>query len=627
MTHSHKKHTNKSNKKKVTIKVAKKAVKAGIKVGAAAALGGKIKGHGDYVPNRFNRVGGHGGYWADALGGVGRMVGGVGDLGHSIFKSITGMGDYQARAKNHQAVYTDQGIDGAFSAAFSNPQPMNMGAMNAKFGGSAPEVSHREFIGPVVGSKEFKTSVWRIQPGVRGAKSIMPWGSTVAGAFQQYELHGMIFEYVSTSTDFSSTTALGSVMMSTNYDAEAIPFASQREVNNAEFTTFNKPSMSFIHPIECASKDSPITVRYVAASNTITQANDSRFADVGTFQLSTIGQPVDGAEIGELWVTYKIRYLKPKEPDFHAGTSFLYNNKLLAFTNAPTGMLWGDQNGVDAKFNKNNSLPITLGAHPSQSFLSDIILPAGYAGNYQVTVIVSTNNDSGGDLSTFLNASALSLLADTVAGETDVRWLSFAAGGSNAATYTYYLNAEPSAIPYVTGSRLGSAASPGSKGRHCVVATGFFQTIAENPAKNRISVSFGPGKLGASTEPLWVMLCVTAVDNDITGHTQATSVSLQLEQLQAQMAELTKQNPQYGPGGLPPRERPSGEVYTTTDNSLCGLGASEPFASAAPAVSSASASEAEDEYGVEYIDRVRKEPKMTDSWIAAVKKVAKMQPL
>lgn len=359
-----------SKTKKAVKNVAKAQAKLAKAVLAPRALAATIKGRGDYThPSRFAKVAGRGDY-SSILSGLGGGLGSLVDTGAGLFKAITGLGDYRDSAAGHQKTYESSGIEGAYTSAFSNPNPLKMGALNVQFGGGKPTVAHREFVGVITGSMAFKTTSYRIQPGLRGPSVLMPWGSSVASAFQQYELEGMILEYVSTSTNYSSSTSLGSVMMSTQYSATATPYGTQREVDNAEFTTANAPDKSFIHPIECSTADSPISVRYVRANNATAAGTDERLDDVGVFQLSTFGQPVDDAAIGELWVTYKVRFLKPELADFHAGTTFVAT----AVQTAESSFM------MPAVPNVNNSLPVKIGLG------GELTMPNGYAGNYVLQV-------------------------------------------------------------------------------------------------------------------------------------------------------------------------------------------------------------------------------------------------
>lgn len=380
----------KTVKKAVAKVIAKKVEKKILSAGPV-----KIKGSGDYVPTKFSRVRGSGGYFGDiggALGGLfgekgakwGSALGGLGDAGLGLAHIISGKGDYKDRALAANKFFQehpDSVGSKLNSSTITNPQSMNMGALNVNFSGAGgnPRVTHREFIGTVLGSVAFNTKVYRIQPGLRGANVLFPWGSSVANCFEQYQLNGMILEYKTRSTNFSSSVQLGAVMMSTVYDAEAPPLAGQIAVDNHEFTTSDVPSNTFIHPIECASKESPLTVRYVQAGNAPALNDDERFNDVGIFQVSTIGMPAaaDGQVVGELWATYDITFLKPALPDIHAGTTAVLNA-----INLPSGQMFQPASGT-VEWDQASSYPVSIISD------SQLQLPLSYAGTYQLTVLTS----------------------------------------------------------------------------------------------------------------------------------------------------------------------------------------------------------------------------------------------
>lgn len=329
-----------------------------------------VNGQGDYRPTSFQRVRGRGDYLGDVLGNLGRNAG---NAAQSMFRDITGFGDYRSRGPKHNSLLSlvSKAADTREGNLGSSPStdPFQMGAMSVKFGGSAPRVQHREFIGPILapGNTLFTTQVFRIQPGLSGVNSLFPWGSSVAKCFRQYVLHGMILEYVTTSTNFASSSALGSVQMSTVYDAEQTPLASLAEVDNNEYTTSAAPSTSFYHPIECAPGAGATQVKYVQNTNTVS-GSDARFDDVGTFQVSLNGITAPaGTQLGQLWASYDLEFSKAELPDLHLGTTALFTSSASAI------------GGGVLTANPNNSLPAT--ALYSGGVIT-VSMPAGYNGSY-----------------------------------------------------------------------------------------------------------------------------------------------------------------------------------------------------------------------------------------------------
>jgi len=134
-----------------------------------------------------------------------------------------------------------------------------------------------------------------------------------------------VYEFKSTSADAlnSTNTALGAVIMSTEYDLAKSPFTTKMQMENYEFTSSCKPSCSMLHPIECDPAQTPIPTQYVRNSNSTVY--DKRLTDLGLFQIATYGMQA-AAVIGELWVTYEIELLKPRVNLVYAGANHIVNN-------------------------------------------------------------------------------------------------------------------------------------------------------------------------------------------------------------------------------------------------------------------------------------------------------------
>jgi hypothetical protein len=192
----------------------------------------------------------------------------------------------------------------------------------ASFSGEVPafgktdnstRIKHREFVTDItIGASPgvFTNTSYVISP---SNASLFPWLSTLAQSYQQYRVHGMVFVFKSTTSDYSAAGALGKIAMATNYNVRDSNFATMQELENAEFSVSGKPSLSRVHPIECAPNNGTPLVKYVRDSQYDASGGDDRFYDVGKFQFATQGLPAATANstIGELWVTYDIEFYKP----------------------------------------------------------------------------------------------------------------------------------------------------------------------------------------------------------------------------------------------------------------------------------------------------------------------------
>lgn len=484
-----------SSRKKVVIKVSEKpksAKKKTMVVKVAKPRGAaKLAGSGDYRPTSQNRIRGRGDYFGDLLGGLGQKAG---NWAQSKLSSLFGFGDYRTSGPKsnslskmvHRAAETRSENQ---SGSSPSQNPFVMGAMSVQFAGGPPRIQHREYIGAVyaTGSSSFSTTAYRIQPGLRGTTALMPWGCSVAGCFQMYELHGMVLEYVSTSSNYSATSALGSISLSTVYDAEKPPLATLLEVNNNEYTTSANPSVSFYHPVECAKGDAPTAVRYVRTSNSVASSTDERLDDVGIFQVSLNGLVATaGTQVGELWCSYDITFLKAALPDLHAGTTAVFT---CLSSPAMVNLL---KEGYLSP-NPQNSLPVVvtrpLGLPPGAARFN---FPTNYNGNYQLTAIVTQDGMNGSAnmqvVGVGSDISPITLIPQIIAGSA-------------------------STVNIIESLGINFSTLPGTTVANMMTFTQLFSTIAENPEQNFIDLLVDGGSTTGSSSSIIVL--ISPLDNDV----------------------------------------------------------------------------------------------------------------
>jgi len=222
---------------------------------------------------------------------VGSKVGEfLGDAAQQVFKRITGFGDYT--------------INGNTLLGGSPPMFTGSGGRRSTI------IRHREFISDVYSSTAFNITSYPINPGMTPA---FPWLSTLAENFEEYWIHGLVFEFKTTSGMGVGTTnlALGTVIMASQYNSLAPNFSSKLQMENYEFSTSCAPSNSCLHPIECKPDITPVCRLYVRSSAPPANA-DLRLYDLANFQLATVGMQAAGFIVGELWCTYEIELIKPK---------------------------------------------------------------------------------------------------------------------------------------------------------------------------------------------------------------------------------------------------------------------------------------------------------------------------
>lgn len=290
------------------------------KVMKKAPTGGRLRGRGDYTydkPGPVGRAGRSVGRYLGALVGAkygagkfGSQVGErLGGLAHYVGK-IFGSGDYvQGPGVKTNSMMTDQ------APSFAS-------------GGATIRVRHQEYLGDVLSSataNTFDIQSYAINPGI---SQTFPWLSQVCeSTFQQYRLNGMVFYFKSTSGNAltSTNTALGQVIMCTDYDSVDAPFTSKQQMENTEFGVSCKPSSNMIHAIECAPQLTSVSEKYVRAYG-IPANTDLRLYDMGKFYIATNGCQGTNVNLGELWVSYDVTLIKAIEqpPNYGSPTAVYY---------------------------------------------------------------------------------------------------------------------------------------------------------------------------------------------------------------------------------------------------------------------------------------------------------------
>lgn len=223
----------------------------------------------------------------------------LGNWAHKGIKYLTGFGDYTERSEGYNKVMEEQGHPTHADAVLQGSPAKFLESINGV------QISHREFLGVVNGSTGFVTSSRAINPGLG---ELGPWIPPIANNFEQWRPKAIVFEFRSTYSDAAVAGNLGTVMMSTTYDPARLPYTNQQQVMNSLYSISNKPSQSFYHIVECDPKQ--LAYQWYDVRNTTAATNqDLRLADLGFFQLSTLGQPGTG-QIGELYVSYVYEFIK-----------------------------------------------------------------------------------------------------------------------------------------------------------------------------------------------------------------------------------------------------------------------------------------------------------------------------
>lgn len=265
--------------------------------------------------------------------GVGRWLGkGIG--------SIFGSGDYEMVGQSPSYNVLSNGNQ---IPKFSTTHATNI-------------VCHREFLGDITGTTAFTNRRYPINP---GSTITFPWLSTIAQNYQQYRIHGLIFEFRPLITDFVTNGAPGVVIMATNYNADEPLYSTKQAMENSEYAVSVKPTRDLIHAVECAPGQTVLSELYVRPGG-IASNLDLKFTDLGNFQFATQGNPTQ--LLGELWCSYNIEFFKPLLPNDVGGNVQSGSIDRLSFSAAaPLGTVGVSVGGDLAELTVNSTTITFLG--------------------------------------------------------------------------------------------------------------------------------------------------------------------------------------------------------------------------------------------------------------------------
>jgi hypothetical protein len=207
-----------------------------------------------------------------------------------FFRAISGSGDYKITS----------------NSLMSDQVPTFVG------GRKANPIRCREFVKDIITSATagaFNVETFNVNP---GNPALFPWLSGQAQGWSEYKFHGLIFEFKTASGQMvsSTNTTLGTVIMASQYNLNDPAFVNKQQIENSEFSTPCRPSDSAIHPIECAAVDTSITVLNIQKPGQSTTNNDPRFNHLCKFSIATIGMQGTSTNVGELWASYEVEFLK-----------------------------------------------------------------------------------------------------------------------------------------------------------------------------------------------------------------------------------------------------------------------------------------------------------------------------
>lgn len=255
-----------------------------------------------------------------ALPSIGAQIGdGLQKLGTSLFTKFMGSGDYTCNEGAYD-VKSNALIKG------SEAKAVKMSNNNSTF-----IVEHSEYITDIKASATvgaFKQDSFTVNP---TNTRTFPWLANIANSFETYEVEGMIFRFVSSSgaSVASTNTAIGTVMGTFAYDSLDAPFVSKQQMLQYDDTVSCRTSQNFICGVECDKSRIP-TFSSKLFNGTPAAGSDPRLYNLGNFVIASQGAPAASTNLGELWVSYRIKFHMTKDTNNVEGSTLVYTAGLLA---------------------------------------------------------------------------------------------------------------------------------------------------------------------------------------------------------------------------------------------------------------------------------------------------------
>lgn len=219
----------------------------------------------------------------------------------SILQGMTGQGLYSGRGAYN--VLVDGGRTG-----------MQFGSDNDETQSLC--ISHTEYLQDVYGAADSSFSVesWALNPSL---PDNFPWLAQIAANYEEYEFIQLLFHYkstVDTNATNNNNGATGTIIMATNYNANAPNFTNKEVMMQYHGSNSGRVVEDHTHGVECDPDKNAGSAQKFTRVGPVAANQDLKTYDLGTFQLGQVNLPTAfrNQQIGELWVTYTVKLTKPR---------------------------------------------------------------------------------------------------------------------------------------------------------------------------------------------------------------------------------------------------------------------------------------------------------------------------
>lgn len=216
-------------------------------------------------------------------------------------RKMLGRGIYSGRGMYNQNVLIEGG---------DAPMSVGMGASDNQ----EVIINHCEYLQDVYGPSDakFTNNQLDINPGLL---ENFPFLAQIAANYEEYEFIQLMFHFKSTvDASISSTGTTGTLVMATNYNADAPGFLSKESMMQYHGANNTRLDQDMDHGVECdPTKNAGTTIRYVRTLPVVDGQQKKEF-DLGKFQWAIVNIPsqFNNQQVGELWCSYTVKLGKPK---------------------------------------------------------------------------------------------------------------------------------------------------------------------------------------------------------------------------------------------------------------------------------------------------------------------------
>jgi len=251
-------------------------------------------------------------------------------------------------------------------------------------------ITKREYVSEIYGpaltspstAEPFSLQSFAINPGL---ERTFPWLSQIAANYDEYTMNQLIFTFKSTTTESGNQTngQVGTVIMATNYNAAAAPFAEKFTMMQYDKANSSRLTESLQHGVECnPALLSGSHGEYVRV-NPVVSNQDLKTYDHGLFQIAVANctANLSNQSLGELWVSYSVTLRKPK---FFTGKGLAISKDI--FLSFPSGSETNaNPLGSNTLKGQQNNIGILAAPTATINVLS-LTFPAYFAGFLKVMV-------------------------------------------------------------------------------------------------------------------------------------------------------------------------------------------------------------------------------------------------